>query len=235
MTPSNLLELARDPTLIKGIYDTCEQWCMYCGATERCLAFRCSPEELRNGVIRSDDRDAQLDGLRVLKSLSEAEGCLAPIEIDAFLSTDRRKKSYLFSLTDPLERMGGSYMNLSDAYLRSRPDWPFDIRPRASGPTPLEVFAWFHDLVPARIFRAILSAGAEGAGLGNRHEDALGAAKLALVGIDRSLDALAELASQDEDARLDFIKKYLRRLRREVERRFPDARAWVRPGLDVPV
>ena len=79
-----------------------------------------------------------------------------------------------------------------------------------------------------------LSAGAERAGLGNRTDDALAAAKLALVGIDRSLDALAEMAAHDEDARLEFIRKYLRRLRREVERRFPDARAWVRPGLDVP-
>src|SRR5687767_6783463 len=125
MTPSILLELARDPTLIKGIYDTCDQWCMYCGATERCLAFRCSPRELRNGVMRSDDRDEGLEGLDVLKSLSDAEGRLPPIEIDAFLSTDPRKKSYLFALNDPLERMGGSYMNLSDAYLQSRPDWPF--------------------------------------------------------------------------------------------------------------
>jgi len=68
----------------------------------------------------------------------------------------------------------------------------------------------------------------------NRNEDALGAAKLALVGIDRSLEALSGMASHDEDARLEFMQKQLRRLRREVEARFPDARVWVRPGIDVP-
>ena len=33
-----------DPTLINGVYDTCDQWCMYCPVTERCLVYRCSPD-----------------------------------------------------------------------------------------------------------------------------------------------------------------------------------------------
>ena len=41
-------QVCLDPTLITGIYGTCDQWCMYCPATERCLAYRCSPE-IRSG------------------------------------------------------------------------------------------------------------------------------------------------------------------------------------------
>jgi hypothetical protein len=233
MTPSALLELARDTTLIKGIYEACDLWCMYCHATDRCLLFRCSSDGRRSGDIPTDRHDFSVDGLRILKNLAEAEGRSAPIEIDAFLSNDRRKKTYLFSLDDPLERMGGSYMHLSNAYLRSRRDFPFDVSPRPSGPTPLEVFAWFHDLVPARIFRAVLSAGAARAGLDDRTEDALGAAKLALVGIDRSLDALTAMAADDDDPRLTLMQAHLHRLTREVEERFPDARCFTRPGLDA--
>lgn len=233
MTPSALLELAHDTTLIKGIYEACDLWCMYCHATDRCLLFRCSPDGRRTEDVLADRGDFSVDGLRMLKSLAEAEGRSAPIEIDAFLSNDRRKKTYLFTLDDPLERMGGSYMNLSDAYLQSRRDFPFDVSPRAAGPTPLEVFAWFHDLVPARIFRAVLSAGAAQAGLGNRSEDAIVAAKLALVGIDRSLDALVAMAVDDSDPRLPLLQAHLRRLRRGVEARFPDARGFIRPGLDA--
>jgi hypothetical protein len=55
---------------------------------------------------------------------------------------------------------------------------------------------------------------------------------VALIGMDRSLDALVSIAAEDDDPRLDLLQAHLRRLRREVEARFPDARRIVRPGLD---
>jgi hypothetical protein len=55
-----------------------------------------------------------------------------------------------------------------------------------------------------------------------------------LIGIDRSLDVLAALAAEEENARLDLLQAQLRRLRREVDGRFPEARAFVRAGLDAP-
>jgi hypothetical protein len=30
---------------------------------------------------------------------------------------------------------------------------------RTSGPTPFEVFAWYHQLVPGKVYRALVSAG----------------------------------------------------------------------------
>jgi hypothetical protein len=58
------------------------------------------------------------------------------------------------------------------------------------------------------------------------------AAKVALLGIDRSIEALATMAAEDDEPQLDSFRAQLRRLRREVEARFPSARAFVRPGLD---
>jgi hypothetical protein len=234
MTPTILVDIARDTTLIKGIYDACDLWCTYCTVTDRCLLFRSRLELMRNRPVPGGSGAQVVDGLGLLRSLADAEGRLAPIEVDAFLSNDRRKKAYLFTLDDPLERLGGHYMNLSDAYLHSRPDFPFEKAPHASGATPLEVFAWFHDLVPARIFRAILSAGAAEAGLDDRRNDALVAAKVALGGIDRSLAALKAMAARDDDPRLELMHAHLNTLRRAVESRFPGARSFVRPGLDAP-
>jgi hypothetical protein len=65
-----------------------------------------------------------------------------------------------------------------------------------------------------------------------RSVDAPISAKIALIGIDRSLDALATMALEDDDARLELLRGQLRRALKEVEARFPGARAVVREGLD---
>jgi hypothetical protein len=228
------LQVALDPTLVKGIYDACDQWCMYCPATRRCLAYRCDPDiESGKHDIHRLLADRLYEGLTFLKRLCDAERRPTP-ELDALLADDPRKRAELIEIDDPIERIGRRYGQLSDAYLRSRPDYPFEMQRRASGPTPFEVFAWFHLRLPAKVYRALSSAACAARGDATRREDALISAKVALIGMDRSLDALAAMAAEDEDPRLELLQAQLRRLRREVEGRFPTARSVVRPGLDSP-
>jgi hypothetical protein len=78
-----------------------------------------------------------------------------------------------------------------------------------------------------------VSAAAAARGDEATHNDALISAKVALLGIDRSRDAVAAMAIEDKDPRLDELQAQLRRLRNEVEKRFPSARRFVRPGLDA--
>lgn len=236
MTSNLPLALVNDPTLIKGIHEACDQWCMYCAATARCLAFRCSGADAQTGIWDPCDAGTETIGHGVvfLKRLAEAEGRASPPEIEAALSKDPEKQREAFTLDDPLERIGRSYMNLCEAYLLSRPDFPYAIVRRPSGPTPLDVVTWYHVLAPARVFRAILNAREAAGGVAGRHEDALRAAKVALVGIDRSLGALTAMADAEDDPRLELMQDRLRQLRREVERRFPDARGFIRAGLDPP-
>ena len=226
------VQVAADPTLIPGIYDTCDQWCMYCSATHWCLAYRSGPE-IRSGKanVQRSLADQLFEGITFLKQVSEAEGRPTP-EIDAMLSDDPRKRTQIV-IDDPIERIGRRYGRLSDAYLLSRPDFPFEMRHRASGPTAFEVFAWYHQLVPGKVYRALVSAGHAARGDAGRHNDALVSAKVALIGMDRSLDALAAMAVEDDDPRLESLQAQLRRLRREVDARFPSARAFVRAGLDA--
>jgi hypothetical protein len=64
--------------------------------------------------------------------------------------------------------------------------------------------------------------------------DADGSAKIALIGMDRSIAAWAVILKsmpEQEKVILDFLVR-LERLRRETERTFPKARAFVRPGFD---
>lgn len=170
------------------------------------------------------------EGMIFLKQLLNAEGRPSP-EIDAMLSDDPRKRARV-DVDDPLERKGRRYMQLSSAYLVSRPDFPFEMKRRDEGPTPYEVFAWYHALVPAKIYRAVVSSLAAARGDTDHADDARKSAKVALIGLDRSIDAIGALTAEDDDPRLQMMQKELHRLRKEVEGRFPDARAFVRVGLD---
>ena len=233
-TKREIKQIARDPSLIKGIYEACDQWCMYCRATKHCLVYRCS-EGLAD-IIDWDTSRKTTNGLAAdmlfVQALADAEGRRAPSEIVAVLSRGPREP-IVAALSDPLENLGRSCLEISEAYLATRPDVPFDIVHRSSGPTPLETFAWYHALAPARVFRAILSAGEAANGIEGRDIDALNAAKVALIGIDRCLEALPTLAAADDDPRLPLLQTQLSRLRIDVESRFPAARAFVRAGLDV--
>ena len=100
---------------------------------------------------------------------------------------------------------------------------------RADGPTALEVVAWLQMLIAAKVYRAITSAAARPAATATV-TTTRASAEVALLGIDRSRAAIQEMRQEDDDVRLDDMGAQLRRLARELEARFPDARLYVRRG-----
>jgi hypothetical protein len=220
---------AQDPTLIAGIYDMCDQWCMYCHATAWCLAYRYTAGAQPEGAVNRDPAELVAEGALLLRRLWKAEQRESP-ELGALAANDPLQWMHL-PVSDPLVRMAERYAEIASAYLRARPDFPYEMKRRVTGPTPLEIVAWYHMLVASKVCRAVFSACATGDGQSLRR-DALASAKVALLGLDRSLEALAAMVADDQDPRLHVLQDHLQRLRREVESRFPEARAFVRPGLD---
>jgi len=232
----SLAALARDPAIVPGIYEACDQWCLYCDATQRCLAFRVTDAAEIGGVFDASGGEAvqSAEGPLLLKTLATAEGRLSPPEIEAAASGDREElRRVCCTIDDPLERLGRRYMMVAEAYLESRPDFPPALAYRPEGPAALEVLAWYHVLAPARVFRAILTEADIRRGVPRRRDEVLRAAKVALIGIDRSTRALEELSTADDDPRLDLLRGLLRQLGDAVEARFRDARDYVRRGLDA--
>jgi hypothetical protein len=223
-----------DPSLVPGIYQYCDQWCTYCPSTARCLAYRCRQDVPPPGAGPASHEsfaESVQKSLEFMKQLTVAEGRLIP-EVDILLSNDPERMRAIDVVDDALELMGRRYAITSSRYLVSRPDFPFAMVRRPEGPLPFEVFAWYHMLIAAKIYRAIVSSLAAARGDSDRLADALASAKTALVGIDRSRDAISAMRAEDDDARLEHMDAQLRRLKREVEGRFPDARLYVRRGLD---
>ena len=128
----------------------------------------------------------------------------------------------------PLEFLSRHYATQAQAFLRSH-------LPDADEPPPhgsaIEVAWWFHLLLDSKIAHALSS---ERGAANDTPElaDALGSAKVVLIGIDRSIEAWQTIAAEDSDARIGGFVELLEALRTGMELHFPDARDFVGPGLD---
>src|SRR5437899_308103 len=109
------LTLATDPNLVPGIYNGCDQWCHYCPATERCLAFKCRPDS-GGGTIYENIEEKMLESMRYLKACHEAEGLQPPEDLVRLLNGERLSESVKFvPIDDALKRMGKHYAVLATA------------------------------------------------------------------------------------------------------------------------
>ena len=102
-----------------------------------------------------------------------------------------------------------------------------------------EVIGWHQHQIWVKLMRALheddhMKELAEEMGF---PKDSDGSAKVALVGMDRSIAAWADVGRLLPSAAesVEPMVELLVRLRRLAERQFPDARAFIRPGFDEPL
>ena len=105
----------------------------------------------------------------------------------------------------------------------------------------VEVIRWYQFQIHVKLMRALQSRYDEAgmpadlaAEFAEHGKDSDGSAKVALIGMDRSLAAWGLLlrAFPEREAETLELLVHLGRLRRAVEQEFPQARAFVRPGFD---
>ena len=99
----------------------------------------------------------------------------------------------------------------------------------------VEVIKWYQNQIYVKLERAFYSSfGDEDVNFDNFPKDSDGSAKVALIGIDRSIAAWGKLQNlffEKEDEILRILI-YLLKLRNNVETKFPNARNFKRVGFD---
>ena len=225
---TSLIALARSPHFIPLVYDYCDMWCERCPVTSRCLLFA---TQIWTGKGEDSQPDEGLKATAIEFANAVIESCspaLKPIaKLDLALcdvSTAPREPA----IGHPLEFLARHYAIQTGRYLSSLSALEDDELP---GGSPIEVVAFYHFMIASKTYRALVSHFA------SEHvpellPDALGSAKVVLLAIDRSLVAWRSIASEDGDARVGGLVEVLEALKTGVEMRFPEARAFVRPGLD---
>lgn len=260
MDPDRMDELARDPRFIPGIYNYCDRWCERCTFTGRCMNYAMAQEE-ESGESSSQDAENEAFWNKLHETFDATIGRLeeAAEEMDIDIDFDGEDfDEYLrdqeeireTAHSQPFSRTAMRYIDVAEQWLQSHegligdePDSSSrgDLHSRGTGDAVagihdcLEVIRWYQHQIWVKLCRAATGAiRAAMEDMEGMQEDADGSAKVAILGIERSIAAWATLLNHfpdHEDA--IFAMGTLKRLLRQAEAAFPNARAFRRPGFDT--
>lgn len=263
MKPTNkedIKNLAQDPDCIPGIYNYCDRWCERCPFTSRCMTFKLSEEkfgdpeaqDINNAVFWEKLSETFKETLELLREMAEEEG----IDLDAITAEsddDDRIHDENSTVVHMLLHLSKSYIDMVDQwfepYEHLKSQWADDPKmdsfvDSTSSPSEeetmafrdaVEVVRWYQRQIHVKLRRALSSAQEEiTEDLGDFPKDSDGSAKVALIGIDRSIGAWGKILTvfPDQEKETVNIIAGLKHLRDIAEKEFPEARSFVRPGFD---
>jgi hypothetical protein len=222
---------------VPGIYNYCDRWCETCAFTSRCRAFadrlamEASFDSNLSAVVNApplpQDRPAPMPGwLReCIEEMNEAAAGPATAEDLAQLlpkvppehhGVEDRARGYSFGVANWLQTIAAP------------PDRDY-VDPRA-------VVAHDFAFIPAKIYRALTGLRFSREDPEDWPADHDGSAKVALLSIERSRAAWIDMAERGL-APIAIAARFvsdLSRLADDLDRIFPNARAFRRPGFDEP-
>jgi hypothetical protein len=230
---------------IDFISEYCDRWCERCAFTERCSTFAASaaiamcgdvdeglelalgrPQPAEPGSASSSSA-ASLDDDDVLEGEGPTED-----EIAEFQRREKTRSTRVRATT--LSKASWAYTVLSHKWVASE----YEVLRQRSDPALQEALAVvLHDqhLIGLKLHRALHGRERDEEGLADAHavqNDWNGSAKVAIISIERSEAAWRVIAQHTSGDVPSIMAECLADLRREVEREFPDARRFVRPGFD---
>ncbi|MEW6306145.1 MAG: hypothetical protein AB1705_21980 [Verrucomicrobiota bacterium] len=254
--------LAKDPRFISGIYNYCDRWCERCPLSSRCLNYAMEkasdegdPEarDVRNEKFWNKLHDVFAQTREMVEEMAKEQGIdLTNLDTAEARAAERRERRAL-AKERPIIKAANAYIKMVD-------DW-FDeevglleaesqgfiakaklgVREVLKEATELkdvvEVIRWYQFFISVKLQRAITSRADEDADAEEREfpRDSEGSAKIALIALDRSIEAWVAMRTRFPEKTDDILDVlvHLDRLRRAVEKTFPDARKFVRPGFDT--
>ena len=240
MRRRTLTELANNPDLISGIYNYCDRWCERCPFTSRCLVYATeqedndSPEshDIRNEAFWRKLGSIFLETRELVVEWAREAGVdlAAPGEEEE--ARYHRKRQLIDN--HPLAKSGKKYANAASDWFREF-DQTFEFSDSERLEDAREVIQWYQYQIAVKTIRALSSRREEDdPELTECPKDSDGSAKVALIGIDRSIAAwrLMQLSLPERAGSIVPLILQLERLRHRLEKGFPHARGFVRPGFD---
>jgi len=257
----DILKKAKDPRYIPGIYNYCDRWCERCTFTSRCLNYAIEEENFGDAEVRDLNNKAFWDKLQLifqqtiemLNELADEQG----IDLDS-LNMESASEEISQRLDSAkyheLSISARKYSNMVDNWFESeyslfeqrQDELNTMLRLDIGGNKPyaeaaeikdsVEVIRWYQHQIYVKLMRALsqeelVETQEEDNTL---QSDSNGSALVALIAIDRSTSAwgkLQECFPAKTDSILDILLS-LDGLRRMIEKTFPNARNFKRPGFD---
>jgi len=260
MDKEKIKKLAQNPQFITGIYNYCDRWCERCPLTSRCLDFAlvneqfADPEshDITNKLFLQKLAETFQVTLDLLKETAEREGIdldsldiqelpeeeMLDVEVAKNHKCCRAAKIYGEMVDDWFDSARDLFEQKEDELnLNVLPEMPYvnPVWEGASFEEAVQVVRWYQHQIYAKLMRAIRGHLEERPNILDEFaNDSDGSAKVALIAIDRSIAAWGEIRNHYplNDADILHLLVHLDRLRRRVEKVFPGAREFIRPGFD---
>ena len=245
---------------IAGIYNYCDRWCERCIFTNRCLSYKTERKQKNDLLSAGNGRDVNTHSWDVIKESFElAKELIREFATKEGIDLDSLPKDLEFTKKQNIiegKVKKHTLVVAGDKYLDSVNNWfdeagqlfvlGFDEQRESitvSLPNhyqqldvetitdAIEVIKWYQYQISVKLSKALFGKSMDEM---EEKEGYNGSAKVALIGIDRSIGAWNVLLSgfsTEEDSILNILV-CLGRLRNSVEREFPHARGFVRPGFD---
>lgn len=259
MDKEKLKKLVQDPKFISGIYNYCDRWCERCSFISRCLNYVMGEEDRDDPV--SHDIENEAFWIKIEKNLELAMELLAEMAeeqgidlnaIDADEINKQRERTREAVESHELSQSANQYIEMIDSWFKTNQDI---FKQRQEDLTKeleigieekqlyeeaesiidaTEVIGWYQHQIYVKLMRALVQFDVEEY-KDEIQNDSNGSAKVALIGIDRSLAAWGKLIEhfpEQSNSILDILL-HLDRLRKKTERTFPNARTFKRPGFDT--
>jgi hypothetical protein len=261
MDKEQIKKLANAPRFISGIYNYCDRWCEKCEFTSRCLNYDMCEEEFDSPESKDISNKDFWDKMQEVFSVTQEMIKEMAEEMDVDLNSidyekaeNYGKQVREFSKNQPYSKIAFEYIDMAKNWFDLNEDLleeksqelltHFEAEIPGTKPVAeaikikgcLEVICWYQHQIYIKLCRAASGiANSELDGSEYCQEDADGSAKVAIIGIERSISAWGGLLNhfpQQEQEILNILVK-LKALLKLVEKSFPNARAFVRPGFDT--
>jgi hypothetical protein len=256
MQRRSLTELASNPDLISGIYNYCDRWCERCPLTSRCLVYATEKED--DDSSQAHDLTNEAFWRRLGSVFQETRDMIAEWAREAGVDFNKpeeerdpaqRKRKREQVDNHPLAQAGKKYANAASDWFRDL-DQTIEVSDLDASQSDLahaeqledarEVIQWYQYQIAVKTMRALSArlderdADLETTEMSEFPKDSDGSAKVALIGIDRSIAGwrLVQLSLAERAASIVPLILQLERLRQRIETSFPEARDFVRPGFD---
>ncbi|OYD15756.1 hypothetical protein CH333_04960 [candidate division WOR-3 bacterium JGI_Cruoil_03_44_89] len=245
----------KEDKYIPGIYNYCDRWCERCPLRRRCFLYAKEQKRIARHKARGEDpydwkyiiqdvKENFDETLKLLHKFAEEKG------IDLSALPEEKHKDYEPD-DHPLMKAASDYLKMAQKFLEKLRQTiqaegidlakTVEIIPSAKSnigtlrkiAANYEVICWYHTLIPVKIHRALQSKMEI-----NKDEfaqsDADASAKIAYIGIMKSMNALKAIYNWNEDLQDGALVLLVAidKLRRGVDKEFPGHHTFKRPGFD---
>lgn len=246
---------------ISGIHNYCDRWCERCFFTSRCAIYEdesdLPPEQLdmKNKAFWEKLGENFSKAKILLEQAAQRYGVdLEAVQEEMEESQKKKERIRDESRQHPISQLSLQYSELAREWLKTQPGMLDRLNTLKTELTlgveshedakketvlikdSLAIIQWYSTFIHVKLMRAMMGKLADD---GEDEADGFqrdfnGSAKIALIAIERSMQAwsgLFEILSDKED---DFLKilSMLEKLKTLARKEFPKAEAFIRPGFD---